>query len=95
MIKLRFNLVITCLVLLISILFLFSFKIPFAKMPSSGNYDDYNKLWKEVDSLEEKGLTKSALDKVNTIYTLAGKSNNTPQVVKSLIYKVKVTTLKS
>src|SRR5262245_24313675 len=89
MIKLRFSLAVCCLVLFISILILFSFKIPFAKMPFSGNYEDYSKLWKEVDSLEDKGLTKSALEKVEDIYSIAEKSDNVPQVVKSLIYKVK------
>ena len=40
---------------------------------------DYNKLWKKVDSLTNKGLTKSALEVVTGIYDLSKKENNAPQ----------------
>ena len=58
-------------------------------MTSAPPFDNYEKRWKSVDSLEEKGLTKSALEKTNLIYDLAKNSDNAPQVVKSLIYKAK------
>lgn len=51
---------------------------------------DYNKLWKKVDSLTNKGLTKSALEVVNGIYTLAKKENNSPQLVKSILKRMKL-----
>ncbi len=51
-----------------------------------GNYED---LWKKVDSLQQLGLYKSALDVVQVIYTTAREENNTPQVIKSVIHKMK------
>jgi len=52
---------------------------------------DYEKLWKTTDSLIEKGLTKSALEIVNKIYSISIKEDNAPQLVKTVIYKVKLT----
>src|SRR5580765_4028116 len=52
-------------------------------------YPTYDALWKEVDTLEAQGLTKSALQKAEAIYDVAKKSDNAPQIVKSLIYRVK------
>lgn len=53
--------------------------------------NDYTKEWKEIEKLENEGLPKSALEKVNLIYQKAKADNNTPQIVKSLIHKVKYT----
>ncbi|MDQ6843575.1 MAG: alpha-2-macroglobulin, partial [Bacteroidota bacterium] len=50
--------------------------------------DNYNMQWKKIDSFVSKGLTKSALEEVDKIYTSAKKSNNDPQVIKSLLYKI-------
>src|SRR3989344_5065193 len=51
---------------------------------------DYAKLWKRVDSLTNKGLTKSALEVVNGIYTLAKKEDNAPQFVKAILKRMKL-----
>jgi uncharacterized protein YfaS (alpha-2-macroglobulin family) len=51
---------------------------------------DYSKLWKRVDSLMNKGLTKSALEVVKGIYNLARKENNSPQVVKAVMKKMQL-----
>ncbi|WP_322790494.1 alpha-2-macroglobulin family protein [Tenacibaculum tangerinum] len=51
--------------------------------------ENYNNLWEKVRQLESENLTKSALQVVNTIYTKAEKSNNAPQIIKSLLYKSK------
>ena len=54
------------------------------------NYnEDYGTLWDEVAAHEKKGLYKSAITKVEEIFTEAKKDKNTPQVVKALIYKMK------
>ncbi len=45
--------------------------------------------WKEVTELEKQGLPKSALVIVENIYQKAKKSNNTNQLIKSLLYKAK------
>ena len=50
---------------------------------------DYPKLWEKVDSLEAKGLPKSALEVVNEIYAKAKKVENNPQMVKAYIYRMK------
>jgi hypothetical protein len=50
---------------------------------------NYDNLWKKVDSLNlKKGLTKSALEQVNNIYTLAKKEKQDAQAIKALLYKL-------
>jgi len=50
---------------------------------------NYASRWKLVDSLAgKKGLTQSALEEVNKIYTLAKKEKQDAQVIKALIYKM-------
>jgi uncharacterized protein YfaS (alpha-2-macroglobulin family) len=51
--------------------------------------NDYLKNWKKVEGLEAKGLTKSALAEVVTIYNLAIKDNNDAQQIKSCMYQIK------
>ena len=51
--------------------------------------NDYKKDWVLVDSLEQKGLPKSALDFVNVIYKKAFAENNAAQVIKARIYQLK------
>ncbi len=54
-----------------------------------GKNDNYEKLWKRVDSCENKGLTESALKVVETIYEKAKAENNAPQFVKAVIHRMK------
>jgi len=54
---------------------------------------DYKEYWAKVDSLESAGLTESASKEVNTIYELAHKDHNTPQIVKTMLYKMKYSTV--
>ena len=51
--------------------------------------DDYKAAWHKVDSLEQQGLTRSALEVVEEIYSAAKKDNNQPQFIKSIFYKLK------
>ncbi|NTW33365.1 MAG: hypothetical protein HGB12_12210, partial [Bacteroidetes bacterium] len=51
---------------------------------------DYTKAWKKVDSLIDKGLSKSALAEVVIIYTKAKTENNAPNFVKAIMYKMKL-----
>lgn len=51
--------------------------------------DDYKTAWQKVDSLEQQGLTRSALEVVEQIYEAAKKDNNQPQFIKSVFYKLK------
>jgi uncharacterized protein YfaS (alpha-2-macroglobulin family) len=53
------------------------------------NTGDYPKEWKEIQDLEEKGLPKSALEKVVTLIAKAKKDANPSQVIKSLLYRAK------
>lgn len=59
------------------------------KMISYGKSDSYEKLWKRVDSCENKGLTESALKIVEFIYQRAKTDNNAPQLVKAVINRMK------
>lgn len=52
--------------------------------------DSYEKQWKKVDSLINKGLTKSAQEIVAQIYLKAKQESNAPQLVKSVLYKTKL-----
>lgn len=52
----------------------------------SGNYED---LWKRVDSLQNLGLYNSALTVVDAIFNAARSEENVPQVIKSVIHKMK------
>ncbi len=49
----------------------------------------YDKEWKRVDSLSEKGLTQSALDLTRQIYERAKKENNSPQLIKAILYRMR------
>lgn len=51
--------------------------------------NSYEKEWTRVDSLEEQGLYKSALELTNQIYDKAKKENNSPQVVKAILHRLK------
>jgi uncharacterized protein YfaS (alpha-2-macroglobulin family) len=50
------------------------------------NYDAH---WKKVEEAEQKGLPKTALEEVNVIYHEAIKAHHQPQILKSLIYRIK------
>ncbi|MBC7889561.1 MAG: alpha-2-macroglobulin [Ferruginibacter sp.] len=56
---------------------------------SAQTKNDYLPNWKKIEELEKKGLTKSALQEVMTIYTLAIKDNNDPQQIKSAMYQIR------
>ena len=51
--------------------------------------DSYEKLWKRVDSCENKGLTESALKIITGIYDKAKIENNAPQFVKAILHRMK------
>ncbi|MDX1909912.1 MAG: MG2 domain-containing protein, partial [Saprospiraceae bacterium] len=55
---------------------------------ASGDYADE---WKIVDSLQQQGLYKSALEKVTAIQARAQRDKNAPQLVKALIFRGKFT----
>jgi hypothetical protein len=50
--------------------------------------NDYEKNWKKVEELAKKGLSKSALQEVMNIYSLAIKENNDAQQIKSAMYQI-------
>ncbi len=56
------------------------------KYTFTGNYSG---LWAKVDSLEKDGLYKSALEIVDTIFSKAQTDKNAPQIVKSVIFRMK------
>jgi len=72
------------LIILMSLLFAL---IP-GKGESENTMTDYEKKWKQVEKYKEKGLPRSALEVVTTIYHEAKQNNNTPQFLKALIYRL-------
>ncbi len=48
---------------------------------------DYDKLWEEIEVLEKKGLVRSALERVETVYLAATKDGDQAHRVKAYIYK--------
>ncbi len=62
---------------------------------SAQKMTNYNALWKKVDSLvTKKGLTQSALQEVNKIYTVAKKEKQDAQFIKAFIYKMSLEEIK-
>lgn len=51
--------------------------------------NDYQSDWKKVETFDQQGLPKSALDIVESIYKKAQQETNNNQIIKSLIYKAK------
>ena len=51
----------------------------------------FEKEWLRVEKFEEEGFPKSALKLVDEIYRKAKNENNIPQVVKSVLYQIKIT----
>jgi len=51
---------------------------------------DYQKQWAKVDSLTKSGLPRSALKVVDKIYSLANSEKNNPQVVKAILYRLRL-----
>lgn len=49
---------------------------------------DYDKKWKQTEKFVKEGLPKSALKVVDDIYKTAKEENNSPQLIKSLIYRI-------
>lgn len=56
------------------------------KFPKGSSYE---KEWKRVDSLTNKGLYRKALERVSMIYEQAKKDRNDPQTVKAIIHRMK------
>ena len=51
---------------------------------------NYEKQWAKVDSLTESGLPRSALKIIDEIYSLANSEKNNPQVVKAILYRIRL-----
>jgi uncharacterized protein YfaS (alpha-2-macroglobulin family) len=50
--------------------------------------EDYDKSWSKVDGYVKEGLPKSAIKLVDEIYKTAKAEGNSPQLIKSLIFRV-------
>lgn len=50
---------------------------------------DYPKEWKQIDSLENQGLLRTALERVDALYAKAKQEKESAQVLKALIYRSK------
>ncbi|MCC7232427.1 MAG: hypothetical protein IT242_05745 [Bacteroidia bacterium] len=63
--------------------------------PQQSGPEDYRTLWAKTDSLEKKGLRKSALDVVMQICTRAKQDGDIQQLIKGMIYRLKFTSFLS
>ncbi len=52
---------------------------------------DFEKQWKKADSLSNLGQPRSALEVLNEIANLAQAENNLPQIIKTALYRIKLT----
>ena len=68
--------------------FFFAILFNFSALNAQKKMDDFFNQWKKIDTLISKGLTKSALAGVNKIYTDSKRTNNDPQLIKALLYKI-------
>jgi len=59
-------------------------------LPAGG---DYAAAWKTIDSLEQEGLLRSALEKTESLQKRAADDKNGAQIVKCLLFRGKFTTL--
>ncbi len=73
------------LLLLLTILFV----ITPTKVVSQKN-KSYSEDWKQVEYYTQKQRPESALKKVNTIYQKAKTTNNNPQILKAMMYQVRL-----
>lgn len=80
----KLSLLLVTLLALVSLHFYYHSQHEF--MPLTENYE---KAWKIVDSLEQKGLPQSALKHVEAILSKAKKEQNAPQTIKAIIYRGK------
>lgn len=73
----------------VAALFAFQNSEPYQMQTLDGN--DYEKEWKEIDSLFNKGLYRSALEKTEALYAVVQKEakENPAQVVKTLLYRAR------
>jgi hypothetical protein len=53
-------------------------------------YDSFDRDWKKVDSLINKGLPQSALELVDGIYAKSKETQNHPQFIKATLYRIKL-----
>lgn len=56
---------------------------------AQGSYN-YDAAWKTIDSLTEKGLPQSALEKLGELQTRAKTENNHAQKIKSQLYRIRL-----
>ncbi len=63
--------------------------MPKTAMPVPPSFDNYAQEWAKIDSLEKKGLPKSASERVEVLYARAKAEQNMPQVIKTLLYRGK------
>ncbi len=53
------------------------------------DFNNYANLWEKVSVLEKEGKTKSALEEVEQIFSIAKRESNTPQIAKAMLFKGK------
>lgn len=73
---------------------MFSFTNPKPNPMQTKSGKDYKTEWKTIDSLINKGLPQSALAETEKLYIRVKTEGNTPQIVKTIIYKARLTDMR-
>ncbi len=60
-----------------------------ANLNTMNGQNDYKEEWKKVDTFDQQGLPKSALEVVEAIYKKSKTENNDNQLIKALLHKAK------
>ena len=75
---------------LIAILLMLTFAgIIYSQQEKDKKMPDFKTEWQQVEEFDRKGLPKSALEVVNQIYEKAKKGNNSGQMVKALLERLR------
>jgi hypothetical protein len=76
--------------IIITILLLLPFNQAISTKVSIMKEKSYEKLWHKADSLKDAAMPKAALEVVDQIHQLAREEKNPPEFVKTLLYKIKL-----
>jgi len=73
-----------------SLLFAFSLSCSAVDQDTApAHAEEYAGSWKAIDSLNNQGLTQSALNSIDTVYRKARAASNADQMIKAVIYRMR------
>jgi hypothetical protein len=76
--------------IILTVLFLFPFNQAISTKVSIMKEKTYERLWQKADSLKDAAMPNAALEVVEQIHQLASEEKNPPEFVKTILYKIKL-----